>query len=359
MSKRIFLTNVVPPVKIKSLNVSAAANYFSYNLIDNNCFDEILSIIPPNIEEKIQTDSDIIYIQNRILGSTKKLKLFNTFFDNLKAFSLFGKRANVWYYNLTHQTIFLFLLTKIFKRSVKQFIILLDFTPSKKVYSLQTFIFKVINRSDGIISLTSNKFLTQKNLIILPGIVTDIKNNSRINQINLSFILSGILSENRCPELILKVFSEFPEYELIITGKIVDEGLVEKYCNKFSNIRYLGFLDYDQYLVELDKATFSLNSRDPEYEENLYNFPSKSIEHLMFNKILISTMEYSELDGVDYLYVKPNLDDFRIFLNELKYTDKNLLLNQYANQSSKVFKMFGIDKWKKSFEIIEKNASKT
>ncbi|PZU14860.1 MAG: hypothetical protein DI622_13095 [Chryseobacterium sp.] len=358
MNKRIFLTHIVPKDKIGVLNVSAAGNYFSYNLIDNNCFDQVWSIIPTNIDEKIESNDDINYIETRFLINKSIFKLFNTFIDNLKVFLKIKGNVNLWYYNLTHQTFFLFLLFKIFKPSVKQFVILLDFTPSKSKISLQGFIFSLINKCDGVISLTANKFLTQENIIVLPGIVTNIKNNSRITNINKSFILSGILSKNRCPELILKVFSEFPEYALIITGKIEDQNLVDRYCTTFPNINYLGFLNYDDYLKELEKATFSINSRDPEYEENLYNFPSKSIEHLMHNKILVSTMQYEELNGIEYIYVKPDLENLRKFLRELKTFENDELITKYANQSSKVFDLFGIDNWKKSFKKIENKNEK-
>jgi len=357
MNKRIFLTHVVPKNKIESLNVSAAGNYFSYNLIDNNCFDEVWSIIPSNIDERIVGDDEIHYVQTRFLNNKNVFKLFNVIIDNLKVFFSIKGNINLWYYNLTHQTVFLFLLFKIFKPSVKQFVILLDFTPSKNKISLQSFIFNLINKSEGVVSLTANKFLNSKNTLVLPGIVTEIKNNNKITKTNKSFILSGILSKNRCPELILEVFSEFPEYELIITGKIDDQNLVDKYCNRFPNIRYLGFLSYNDYVRELEKATFSINSRDPQYEENLYNFPSKSIEHLMHNKILVSTMEYEELNGIEYMYVEPNLNDFRVFFNKLKNIEENELITVYANQSSKVFELFGINNWKNSFEKIEsKNA---
>lgn len=355
MNKRIFLTHVVPKNKIESLDVSAAGNYFSYNLIDNNCFDEVWSMIPINIDEKIVENDGIHYIQTRFLSNKNVFRLLNIFIDNLKVFLGIKGNVNLWYYNLTHQTVFLYLLLKIFKPRVKQFVILLDFTPSKNKISLQNFIFNLINKSDGVISLTSNKFLYSKNTIVLPGIVTEIKDNSKITSVNKSFMLSGILSKNRCPELILKAFSEFPEYELIITGKIDDQSLVDTYCNTFSNIRYLGFLNYDDYVKELEKATFSINSRDPQYEENLYNFPSKSIEHLMHNKILVSTMEYSELNGIEYMYVPPTLDDFRTFFKELKNIDEDELIGKYANQSSKVFDLFGISNWKNSFEKIERN----
>jgi hypothetical protein len=355
MKKRIFVTHVVPKEQIETLNVSAAGNYFSYNLIDGKCFNVIYSLVPTNINKDIKDNSDVNYIQTRFFNNKNIFKLLNLVFDNYKLFSQVEKNSNLWYYNLTHQTILAFLLIKMFKPSVKQFVIVLDFTPPKRTVSLQNFIFKQINNSNGILSLTKNKQLSQKNLAVLPGIIpkdTTIKDQLQITN---SFLLSGILSENRCPKLILEVFSKFPEFELIITGKIEDQTLVDSYISKYSNIKYLGFLKYEKYLEVLESTTFSINSRDPNFKENDFNFPSKTVEHLKHNKIIISTMEYSELDGINYFYVKPNVQDFCFFLNTLKEYNKKELLNTYANQSSKVTSLFGLSKWRETFTFLEQN----
>lgn len=356
MNKRVFVTHVVPKNLIEKLHVSMAANYFSYNLIDENCFDIVFSLVPTNINDKIgNKDSSVDYIQSRFLSNKGISKFLNVLLDNLKLFNRIPKNSNVWFYNLTHQTIFVYLLLKFFKSNIKVFVILLDFTPSSSRFSLQSFIFKHINRANGVISLTNNDKLLQKSTLILSGLVPkedELKNQKTINS---TFLLSGLLSKSRCPELILEVFSRFPEYELIITGRIEDENLVKKYINNYSNIKYLGLLEYDEYLKVLDDVTYSINSRDPSYEENNFNFPSKTIEHLKHNKVIISTMEYSELEGVNYFYVKPTVEDFIFFFKKLKSMDINLLLEKYANQSDKVFELFGVSKWKESFKKLENN----
>lgn len=356
MNKRVFVTHVVPKNLIEKLHVSMAANYFSYNLIDENCFDIVFSLVPTNINDKIgNKDSSVDYIQSRFLSNKGICKFLNVLLDNLKLFNRIPKNSNVWFYNLTHQTIFVYLLLKFFKSNIKVFVILLDFTPSSSRFSLQSFIFKHINRANGVISLTNNDKLLQKSTLILSGLVPkedELKNQKTINS---TFLLSGLLSKSRCPELILEVFSRFPEYELIITGRIEDENLVKKYINNYSNIKYLGLLEYDEYLKVLDDVTYSINSRDPSYEENNFNFPSKTIEHLKHNKVIISTMEYSELEGVNYFYVKPTVEDFIFFFKKLKSMDINLLLEKYANQSDKVFELFGVSKWKESFKKLENN----
>jgi len=356
MHKRVFISHIVPKNDITKLDVSMAANYFSYNLINGNCFDKVFSLVPTNINIKIEdATSSIIYMQSRFISNRGLFKLLNVILDNFKLYKKISKNSNVWFYNLTHQNIFIYLLLKFFKSNVKVFVILLDFTPHSSRFSLQSFIFKQLNKADGLISLTNNKELSLQNKIILPGLVPNDEKIKTQKLINNVFLLSGILSKNRCPELILKVFSKHPEYEILITGKIEDEKLVEKYINKFGNIKYLGFLKYDEYLKILDDVTYSINSRDPSYQENNFNFPSKTIEHLKHNKIIISTMEYSELDGIDYFYVKPTIENFIIFFKKLKSMDANLLLEKYANQSDKVFDIFGVSIWKNGFEKLENN----
>lgn len=355
MFKRVFISHVVPKGDILKYNVSAAANYFSYNLIEGNCFDTVFSLPPTNIISRIEDSGSVKYIQSRFFYSNIFFKTFNIILDNVKLFLAISKNSNVWFYNLTHQTIFVYLLLRFFKKGTKVFVILLDFTPSTNVFSFKSFIFNQIKKSNGVISLTDNKELIIKNKIILPGLVPLDEGLNKQTIINNTFLLSGILSKNRCPELIFEVFSTLPNFELIITGKIEDKSLIDKYVNNFENIKYLGFLEYEEYLSVLEGITYSINSRDPSYLENNFNFPSKSVEHLKHNKIVISTMEYSELKGINYFYVQPTFQDLIKFLKELELMDENLLLEKYANQSNKVSELFGVSNWKRSFEEIETN----
>lgn len=354
MNFRVFISNIVPRNQIEKLNVSAAANYFSYNLIDNNCFDFTISMVPTNINYKIKCRSKIDYVQTRFFKNNGITKLFNLIIDNIKVFVKVNSKSNLWYYNLTYQNILVYLLIKYLKPSVNQFIIVLDFTPTKSSFSLQNFLFNQINSCDGLISLTNNNKLTHKNISVIPGIIPNDHSAKKHLKVTNSFLLSGILSQNRCPQLILEAFSRFSEYELIITGKIEDQSLIDRYVSRFENIKYLGFLKYEEYIKVLESSTFSINSRDPAFKENHFNFPSKTIEHIKHNKIIISTMEYTELDKINYFFVKPNIIDFSNFLKSLKTMKKKDLLNIYANQSSKVIKSFGITKWKNTFEQIEK-----
>lgn len=353
MKKRIFITSVVPKKYIEKLDISAAANYFSYQLIDANIFDKVYSFVPTNIDKEFEKETKIKYLQKRFRKSSKLTKLLSTILDNIKLFQSVEKKSKLWYYNLTHQNVLNYILIKIFKPSVQQYIIVLDHTPSKYLLTIQGILLKLINGSDGLISLTNNDVLSDKNKVIIPGIAPNAIKGFDQKTLNFNFLLSGILSNNRLPELFLELFSHLPEYNLIITGKIIDDVLIEKYVNNFPNIKYLGMLEYNKYLEVLKNASFSLNTRDPKYIENLFNFPSKSLEHLRYNRILISTMYYEEIKDINYFYKEPELESLLIFFKELKYCNQKELLEKYANQSVKVVQLFGIDKWEKAVSKIE------
>ena len=350
MCNRIFVSNVVPKDFITKLNVSAAANYFSYNLIEASIFDQNISLVPPNVNRKFKRSKEGVIFYS-IIGDSF-LKKSWCFLENIrKIFKSIKPQSRIWFYNLNSYNLLLFLILKAFKKDIKLFIILLDYTPSKNLFSISHLILTLINSSDGIISLTDNPSISHKKIVI-PGFVKD-KTYPKLNKVNYNFLLSGILSENRSPELILEAFSKFPHFNLIITGKIENHLLIDTYVKKCNNIKYLGFVEYDQYVEILNEASFSINSRNPKFEENHFNFPSKAIEHLSYNRIVISTMRYKELSGINYFYVKPNPESLMVFLKELELMKASHILNAYGNQTEIVRNKFGKEKWKESMNSLE------
>jgi len=352
--KRTFVTHVIPKKLIEKLEVSPAANYFSYNLIDSGIFTKVFSLVPTNIIEVIRdNESKVELIQSRTFRHKGLFKVFNILQDNFTLFQKIEANMNVWFYNLSLHTLLSFLLVRYLKPKCKVYIIVLDFTPSQSFFSITKIIMKLINhKAHGIITLKETTDITNKNKLTVPGVVNTVKGQV-VKSTNNKFLLSGILSANRNPKLILDAFSKFPDFELIITGIVEDKDLLYQYLQKYNNIKYLGLLEYNKYEEVLNSVTYCLNSRDPNFEENNYNFPSKVIEHLLYNKIIISTMEYKELDNINYFYVKPTADAFLDFLNNLSEISEDSLLSKYANQSNLVLEKFGISKWKESFELIE------
>jgi hypothetical protein len=357
--QRIFICHVVPKSLIEKLPVSPAGNYFSYNLISGNLFDKVISLVPTNIKQKIITkNTSIIFVQNRFFPHISFFKTFNIFLENIYLILSIEKHSAVWFYNLTIHTFFPFLILRYFRRSVKTYIIVLDYSPSKNVCSIKYWILKCINTTNGIISLSSSHEIRNKNKIVIPGIVPQTKYKYPIqSQINNAFLLSGILTENRSPKQILDTFSRLPQYTLKISGIVEDESMFIYYANTYSNIHYLGFLPYDKYIELLKEVSFAINSRNESFEENLYNFPSKMIEYLLYNKIVVSTMFYPQLEGINYIYQKANETLFDLF-KKIGNIDKKILLQQYANQSALIIERMSTSRWMKSMIKIENYCSK-
>jgi len=145
-----------------------------------------------------------------------------------------------------------------------------------------------------------------------------------------------------------------PETTLHITGKAPDINLIKKYTDKYNNIIYHGMVSYKEYLQILHHIPFLLSTRNPSYPENQCNFPSKIIEALLHNRIIISTLHYNQLDGINYLEVNSDCEKFMNDIQKIMSMPKSELL-QYANQSEEVIKRFNSSIWKAYMEQIEKS----
>ncbi len=151
--------------------------------------------------------------------------------------------------------------------------------------------------------------------------------------------------------MVLDAFSRIPEATLHITGFLEEETLVEKYSS-FPNIYYHGKLEYEDYLSVLHHVSFQLSTRDPESPENQCNFPSKVMEGLLHNRIVVSTMHYPQLDEVRYLEVPSDIDGFTKSIRTIILMSKDRLMT-YANQSVLVQKKFNSSMWGAAMDTIE------
>jgi hypothetical protein len=342
---RVFLTNVVPKEYILKSDVSVASNNFSYSLIDNQMFDSVISLVPPNISAKFKKTKKIKFYT---LNNKNIICTTYTYLRNIIKIYISLSQQNIWFYNLTRYNLLLFFLLEYFSFN-KTYLIFLDHTPPIKSDLVGRIIHFFLYKFNGVISLRNlPKF---KNCGCICGFYE--KKSYNLNPQNKSFIFSGILSENRLPELLFRSFINFPDLELHITGKIENKIYIDKYVNKYDNIYFHGYLSYKDYESLLSKVTFSLNFRDPVFPENSYNFPSKSIEHLGMNKVLISTIYYDELENIEYVFVDPSKTQFYDLLKLVSLSKFNY--SKFSNQSKKVNDLFGKEKWSKTFLKIEQN----
>lgn len=346
---RIFVTHVTSKNQILKYNLSIAACNFSYNLIEGNIFDKVYSILPTFVKGEIEPFDGLVYSRFR---KNRFLFRLAPIVENLSLFSKIPRNASVWYYNCTTLNAFLIVLLKLFKPNVRQNLIILDYTPSRK--PLERFFLWLANRMDGTIRLANSPLFTCRNSVCLPGVVPlHATEQPKITTIAKTFLISGVLGDNIAMlPMLLDAFSKMPDMQLHITGKAPDLVLLNQYTQQCNNIIYHGLVEYEEYLRILHDTTFLLSTRNPAMPENQCNFPSKIIEALLHNRIVVSTIHYEQLEGIHYLEVAADLDKFRMDLSHITQMPEAELLT-YANQADEVKWRFNSKIWGDWIKKIE------
>ncbi len=356
---RVFQTFLLPDSLVLKYKLSFAAANFSRNLISGGGFDKCYSLIPvnvrgtlPPIEEK---GYEVVYSKWREKpGLISKIAIFK------EQYSLYKKIKNIdslWLYNLNVINVFLFCLVKLFKPGIKINIIMLDFTPPKTWHEQNYWYFKLMKKADGIISLSNSSLFHFKNMMILPGVVPlDAGSEPEIKEPNNSFLLSGALNETIAQiSMILESFSQLPQCKLHITGNVENVGVdtkIREYSKKSTNIIYHGKLEFSEYMSLLHSCTYVLSTRDGNLSENQCNFPSKIIEALLHNRVVISTIDYEQLNGIRYFYVPSSKQSFISHIKDILQLKPNELLI-YANQGKKVAEKYSTGVWYQAMRQIE------
>lgn len=357
--KRIFVTTILPEHIIAKHRLSFAACNFSFNLMSGGGFDKIYSVLPlytgGEMEKEAFIDErfDLIYDNLRKKGGVwKKLAALK---EQCTIFKRVPKGASVWYYNLSTLNALLFLLLMLFKPSVHQNVIVLDFTPVASGFGLNRIYLKLINAAKGRICLAHSSLFNARNSVILPGVVPNNDDNYPLVSIPAkSFLLSGAINETIAQtSMVLEAFAQLSDCELYVTGTGKTK-LVEEYAAKYPNIHWYGQLPFNQYLDLLHSVTFQLSTRDPNMPENQCNFPSKIIESLLHNRIIISTIEYKQLEGIKYFKTSSDLKYFKQHIESISALGDGTL-REYANQGTKVSKMFSTKVWNETMKRIEGN----
>lgn len=357
---RVFQTFVLPDELVSKFKLSFAAANFSRNLISGGAFDKVYSLIPVNVRYNIGTVKEEGYevIYSKWRNKDRIRARLSIFAEQWKIFKRLKKNDSIWFYNMNFINGYLFLLLKFFKPSVKLNIIVLDFTPAKSWKEQNYWFLKLINAADGTICLSPSGLFTVRNSVVLPGVIpSSSEEYPVITKLNKKFLLSGVISETiAMTARVLEAFSKLPDCTLYITGKVLEgEDTIKEYAEKYPNIVYLGSIPYCEYLKLLHQVTFQLSTRNPEMPENRFNFPSKIIEALLHNRIVVSTIRYPQLKGVEYLTVgSVNFAENLMHIDRM--ADSELI--QYANQGDKIQRLFSTEVWNKCMIQIEKNNSR-
>ena len=353
---RIFQTFVLPDNLVAKYKLSFAAANFSRNLLSGSGFDKCYSLLPVNVKGELPAISEdgyeVVYSKWRSrCGLLAKLAIFK---EQIYIFRHVHTDDSIWLYNLNIINALLFVLLKLFKPSVKLNVIILDFTPANSWKEQNYWYLKLLNKADGTICLAYSDLFKCANTAVLAGVVPISSGQEPlITTPNKKFLLSGVLREEIAQTtMVLEAFSKLPDCELHITGKTDNETLVKGYAERFENIIWHGMVSYEEYLKLLHRCTFVLSTRDPGAAENMCNFPSKIVESLLHNRIVVSTIQYKQLDGINYFNVPSENESFINCINNISSLNNNSLC-EYANQGNVVAKMFGTKVWNDAMTIIE------
>ncbi len=349
--KRIFLTHTTNIDIIKKKNLSVAGYNFCMNLIGGGVFDKVYSILPSSVTEPVETKGIEYIVSNSRYGKFHK---FAQLIEQCELFFKLKGECALWLYNVTIQNALLIVLLLLFKREIKIYVIVLDFTPSNSKFSLQSFYLYLTNKVHGRICLSTSDLFKRDNLAIIPGVVPAHGNrHMRICKPNKEFLLSGVLYENiSMISVVLDVFSKLPECTLHITGFSPNNELIEQYTSKCSNIIFHGTVDYSEYIRILESVTYILSTRDPKCPENLNNFPSKIIESLLYNRAIISTISYPQLEGIRYYLIGSTPEIIVRDIYKLT-TEDDELKSKYLNQEEAIIELCSVDKWRLVMSKLE------
>lgn len=351
--KRYFLTSLVPRGQEIESGVSIAMCNFSRNLMSGEIFNRTFSILAVYVRKCYKSDADAEYVCSLTRPWGGLFRIVSPVLEQIKLFFKIECGSSLWLYNMTTLSETLFLLLRWFKPSVKIYTIVLDFTPGAKNNDR---LLKRINASDGLIVLADCPLFTHPNKLCLPGVVfTDANvDYPKVEALVAKrFLLSGALNEQISQiSKVLRVFAALPECELHITG-IEDKSNYSEY-SECPNIHLHDKLAWDDYLDLMHSCPFILSTRDIHAPENQCNFPSKIIESLLHNRIIVSTFAYEQLKDIKILKVGNEVEDILHDIQSIvSMPDFELL--QYANQSARTKELFSVDVWKEAIENIENN----
>lgn len=350
---RCFITQQVPLDLVTKYKISQAGVNFCNNIVNTNVFDQAFAFpiisVAADITDECKKDSNYTYIQFRKFPHKSLGKLLNLILENL----IFVKQAyrfdHIWFYNVTNSNVISFVILKnvLFK---KVYVLMADFRPGKK-WSVKSIIKRLINNSDGIISLSSRSVFSNRNFICIPGIVPRFKIYNNIIELDEKiFLLSGVLKEETGLKMAIDVFKRLPHIKLFISGIMSDA--FSKEIDEIPNIEYLGYINYEEYTRLVDKIAVGLSFRDPSHPMNNNNFPSKILEYFSLGKIVVSTIDYPEISKMNYFTVEYNCDVIVEMIDKIYHTD-NVELQKYMNHSDFLMNNFSESAWIKAFNKIE------
>lgn len=346
--ERILVTNLVPQELCSQLAVSEASTIFCWNMINGKCFDHTAGIVQTTIPQPLHLSNNgsVSFVQTRFFKHKGIGRFLNNLVDSIRVTKRARHYNNIWFYNVEWTQMLSFMLLRMMGKKI--YVIVADFTPPKHFFSIATFAQYLFTHCKGIISLSSRTTFRHCNQASIAGIIPkeilEERGKTRTPSKHL-FLFSGGLERIHGIDLAIDAFMDIPDAELIITGKKLLRDV-----SKFKNIHFKGYLSREEYEKLFKNVTCCISFRDPSFPENLNNFPSKIIEYMSYNKLILSTIKYPELSGLDYVYVDFDVEMVKESLRKITgEPPKNY------EQSAKLQDKFSVERWKDTINMVENN----
>jgi len=357
---RVLIASIATDSLITKHNLSQAGINFCKNFYSVGCFDKIVSpaflSVKSNIGDEVQKEfSYVKYIENIIHPRNYILKIINLIIINILVAFKSISFDQIWYYNLHSANAISYIILKfIFRKKV--FILVADRSTPKGKLSISYVIQVLINKSNGVISLSSRTNLKLNNIKYLPGIINCNSIDTNINDElfeKRKYLFSGTICKETGIYLAIDAFIKLPTEHLYISGSYKDDNIL-RLIEKYNNIHYLGYLSFDNYNDMLKSVFCCLSLRDPSVPENINNFPSKILEYINMNKLVISTIYYPELRDLKYILSDFNSGNLVNIITNIK-ENQIFYINNYLMQSNKLREYFSNESWFDSIVQIENN----
>ncbi len=347
--KILYVGSIVPEdLSLQIKDNSLAGNRFQTNFINKlrkKATVDIVSFVAVYIDSHIQKELDIVNDSS----NDKYFYKGNHWILNIIKFRNYIKKVIKDYdavitYNVQYPW---FNLPR-FSKKTKSLLFLADFSDVDSYSSLLMKLYAQISKKDfkkysivvGLSENTKNYLTNKQKFIYIPGGIDLTKyNNTFPTKINkkIKIMYSGLLSKVTGIDMLIDAVNNInmSNVELIITGR----GDMQEYVSKKSDgkrIKYLGSLEYEDYLKVLNSANILINPRNMNLPENANNFPSKVLDYLAVGKMVVST-KFSGYNNFknNFYFCDSNVDSMQKTIIKVMNEYESNYINVYNRNTKK------------------------
>jgi glycosyltransferase involved in cell wall biosynthesis len=129
-----------------------------------------------------------------------------------------------------------------------------------------------------------------------PTVVSEYKLESK--NIKFTIFYGGMISKTRGLNQLIDAIRNEKDINLVVAGSGEDENIFTPIFNNVANIRFMGWINYDEYIKQTLRADVIFGLYDPRIPNNRRASPNKLFEAMMCGKPVIVNKETSMADIV-------------------------------------------------------------